>query len=169
MVATRVKIGNVKSTEQSGWRRAHSKPSARYYTSALTRKAKTLTKADAAGLRVPQENSSLGLSACPLHLDKCRIPLCEPLRVPSFPVSLTASPSLSATLTTHQPYWYSVESLDTVSRNGPWHVLLSAPRTFSLSRSYWQSCSSFISWSVWAAITNDRRQRGLETTTIDFI
>ena len=31
------------------------------------------------------------------------------------------------------------------SHSGPWHMLLSPPRTFSLSRSYWQSCSSFIS------------------------
>lgn len=109
----------MKSPEQSGWWGVHSKPLARYYTTAPIRKAKTLTKANEASLRVPQENSFLGLSVCPLHLDKCRIPLREPLRAPSLPVSLAASPPLPATLTTHQPYWSSVESLDTVSRNSP--------------------------------------------------
>ena len=109
----------MKTTQQSGWCGAHSKPLARYYTAAPIRKAQTLTEADVAGLRAPQENSSLGLSVCPLHLDKCRIPLREPLRAPSLPISLAASPPLPATLTTHQPYWSSVESLDTVSRNGP--------------------------------------------------
>ena len=46
----------MKSTEQSGWCGAHSKPLACYYTAAPIRKAKTLTEADvAAAQKEPTE------------------------------------------------------------------------------------------------------------------